>query len=111
VYTSSSRAFVAQAGVMKESRIVISTHGAFETNLIYMNDNSLYIELKGYSDEWIVESNNYKQLAQLFLIYHQNIKIKNLVDLKQPKYNITLNEMNDIKSLINDYLLKVYKIN
>lgn len=94
---------------MKDSNIVISTHGAFETNLIYMNDYSLFLELKGCSNEFNNESNNYYQLAKLFLIYHQSISIKDLIDLKQPKYNLTLNEMNDIKLIINDYILKILK--
>jgi hypothetical protein len=106
IYSSGKQSFLTQVGVMKESSIVISTHGAFETNLIYMNENSLYLELKGITDGWVIESDNYKHLSKIFLVHHQIIGVQNLQEHKQPKYNISKSEMYDLRDVIIDYLAK-----
>ena len=89
--TSTSRGYVEQIRVAAMSQIILSTHGAFESNVMYMQDGSLYIELCGtsivnipniliklwqslmfsnsgnYSTGVIHESENYSALASLFL--------------------------------------------
>lgn len=94
---------------MRESNVIISTHGAFETNLIYMNENSLYLEIRGNLPIWDSESNNYYELSKMFLVHHQFIVVQNLQFHTQPKYNISKSEMKDISDVIIDYLGKYNK--
>lgn len=49
------------------SHIVISEHGAFQSNLIYMRRASLLIDLRGNYTHG--EFNNFEQLAKIFGVY------------------------------------------
>ena len=70
--------FAIQLQAVGESHIVISNHGAFEGNMIYMKNSSLLIELFGnYGNN---EIHTFQRLAIMFGIYYARLHSLLLVD-------------------------------
>lgn len=107
--TSEKNLLASQIHIAHASQVIVATHGGFETNLIFMRENALLLELLGPINgnpnrQLHVESANYRRLSQLFLVHHREYIVQNLQTHNQPKYTIDQGEMNQIASIISDYL-------
>lgn len=91
---------VEQIQMVAEAQIVISEHGAFQSNMVYMRNSSLFIELRGnYSSG---EYQNYEEVARLFGVFYAVVVV---ADLKEHRgnFNISAPESEQIVSIINNY--------
>jgi hypothetical protein len=68
-YVTSNISMVYQTQIdwVARSHIVISEHGAFQSNVIYMRRAALFIDLRGNYTHG--EFNNFEQLAKIFGVY------------------------------------------
>lgn len=99
-----------QLRAMAEANIVITNHGAFEGNVIYMRNASLLIELAGeyYNPEFCL----FQHLAHDFGVYYARIHTRYLQGHAQSCFNITKNEVQEIVHIIRDYIaLKPFAFN
>ena len=99
-----------QLRAMAEANIVITNHGAFEGNVIYMRNASLLIELAGeyYNPEFCL----FQHLAHDFGVFYSRIHTSNLQSHAQSYFNITEREVQEIVDVIRDYItLKPYAFN
>jgi hypothetical protein len=91
---------VEQIQMMAEAQIVISEHGAFQSNMIYMRNSSLFIELRGdYSSG---EYQNYEELARLFGVFYAVVVVTDLRE-HRGSFNISSIESEQIISIIHKY--------
>jgi hypothetical protein len=67
--------------------IMISTHGALESNLIYMRKGKTWIEITGKTLDR--ESTDFKYLAKAFGVTHQSVLAADLLDRKQFNYKLS----------------------
>jgi hypothetical protein len=86
------------------SNIIIATHGAFESNIIYMRDRTLFIELCGDYQNAMPESENYARLARLFSVFRRRVIVEDLHSPIQPSYIISTANMNNLLVIIVSYL-------
>ena len=93
-----------QVEVAAESDILISTHGAFESNIIYMREHSYIIEIRGTAYLYQHEGPNFQALATNFLVNYDSVDCIGLRFHKQPSYILGDNDMNIIAKLTTDRL-------
>lgn len=91
-----------------EANVVITNHGAFQGNLIYMRNGSLMIEISGnYSCSY-----EFQYLAQMFGVFSALVKASQLDDHKTKSYFISSTEIMEIVQLVKEYfLLKPFLFN
>ena len=99
-----------QLRAMAEANVVITNHGAFEGNVIYMRNASLLIELAGeyYNPEFRL----FQNLSQDFGVFYSRIHTSNLHGHAQSHFNITKIEIHEIVNVVRDYFtLKPFYFN
>ena len=99
-----------QLRAMAEANVVITNHGAFEGNVIYMRNASLLIELAGeyYNPEFRL----FQNLSQDFGVFYSRIHTSNLHGHAQSHFNITKIEIHEIVNVVRDYFtLKPFSFN
>jgi hypothetical protein len=84
------------------SHIVISEHGAFQSNIIYMRNSSLAIGLEG--DYKCGEHLDFQMLAQIFGVYYASVKTKGLDNHREKKFIIKNEEISQIISIVRSYV-------
>ena len=95
---------------MAEANVVITNHGAFEGNVIYMRNASLLIELAG--EYYNPEFRFFQHLSHDFGVFYSRIHTINLQGHAQLCFNITTVEVQEIIYLVRDYFtLKPYIFN
>ena len=99
-----------QLRAMAEAYVVITNHGAFEGNLIYMRNASLLIELAG--EYYNPEFRFFQHLSHDFGVFYSRIRTNNLQGHSQSSFNITMAEIQEIIDIVRDYFtLKPYAFN
>ena len=83
--------------------ILITTHGGFQSNVIYMNEGSLMIELSDSSYRLNEESENFRYLSQMFLVNYGRIHVESFKQLKQHRYSLSPSEISSILSIIKKF--------
>lgn len=86
--------FVASADV------IIATHGAFESNIVYMRNSALLIELTGVYAGVIQESRNFENLAIMFLVRYKRVVVSSLQDHRQMRYSLSDQNLDVIAYII-----------
>ena len=93
-----------QINMISSYNVVICTHGAFETNVIYMNTKSLLIEITGTVDiNYITNSLSYNHLANIFHVHYRKDYAKNLKGMRDKFYVLTNVEKTFITQYIAQY--------
>ena len=82
---------------------LIATHGGFQSNVIYMNEGSLMIELSDSSYQLNEESENFRYLSQMFLVNYGRIHVESFKHLKQHRYTLSSSEISSILSIIKKF--------
>lgn len=98
--SSESLGAAEQIEMVAENQIVISEHGAFQSNMIYMRKGSLFIELRGnYSSD---ETQNFEEVARLFGVFYAVVVVG---DLKEHRgnFNISASESEQVVSIVQKY--------
>jgi len=107
--TNTSLSHFTQVVVAAESSVIITTHGAFEGNVVYMRETGLLIEIvgsyrnrmeSGYMKE---DSTNFRVLSNDFLVFHRSVTATGLGSHKQLSYYLQIREMEEICRIIKEY--------
>lgn len=83
------------------SQIIISEHGAFQTNLIYMRRGSLMIDLRGPYRHG--EFLNFERMGQMFGVFFAHVFTRGLVSHRELSFNITSSEMAEVVDIVKQY--------
>jgi hypothetical protein len=92
---------VVQMSLVAEAQIVIAEHGGFQSNMVYMRNSSLFIELRGNYPNG--EARNFEQLARVFGVFYAVVVNQELDGHRTRAFNITLPEAQDIVKIILKY--------
>lgn len=84
------------------SHIVISEHGAFQSNIIYMRNSSLAIGLEG--DYKCGEHLDFQKLAQIFGVYYASVKTKGLDNHRENSFLLKKDEISQIIGIVQSYV-------
>ena len=84
------------------SDIVIATHGAFISYVIYMRKNSLLVQLIGNYNN--IESINFEMFTKMILIQYESCMVSNLINFHQSSYFVSNNEINQISTIVKTYI-------
>eukprot|EP01038_Epipyxis_sp_PR26KG_P010940 gene10940-14689_t len=93
--------FQTQLHAVAESHVVITNHGAFEGNMIYMKNSSLLLEIFGHYGN--NEIHTFHRLALMFGAYYGRVQPKSLTDHLAPSFNLTDYDMNEIVDIVKNY--------
>jgi hypothetical protein len=94
--------FAEQVKLVAESRVLIATHGAFETNLMWLDPGSLFIELRGqYMSEDDEAAQNFEAIADSFGVRLHVVKIQDLRSHRQQHYKLDNDEIGQIIQIAN----------
>jgi hypothetical protein len=101
VFDSESETPQEQIKFVASADVIIATHGAFESNIVYMRNGALVIELTGvYDDGVIQESRNFENLAMMFLVHHIRVIVSSLQSHRQKRYFLSEDNLNVIAGII-----------
>jgi hypothetical protein len=91
--------------MVANAQVVISEHGAFQSNIMYMRKGSIFVELRGnYSHG---EFANFEHLARIFGVVTENLDWH-----KSKGFNISVSKVTEMVSLVHRYSLeKPYSFN
>jgi len=90
-----------QLRAVSAAHVVITTHGAFEVNMIYMQGNSLLIELFGDMNH--SPAHVFHRMALVFGLYYARVHIDDFKSMYQQKFNVTLTEIDRVASIVKNY--------
>jgi hypothetical protein len=93
--------FQAQLRAVAEAHIVITNHGAFEGNMIYMRNGSLLIEVFGHYGN--NEIHVFHRLALMFGVYYARVHPPSLTDHQAFDYNLSTADMKNIVDTAKEY--------
>lgn len=99
-----------QMRAVAEAHVVITNHGAFEGNMIYMRNGSLLMEVFGHYGN--NEIHTFHRLALMFGLYYARYHVKTLTDHYAEEFNMTYNDMEEITNQVLHYFdVKPYLLN
>ena len=102
--SNTSVMFYEQVALVASSHVVISEHGAFQSNLIYMRNSSLYIELRGnYGNGH--EYENFEALAEMFGVLYSKVITDGLTYHGQDDFNLTTSECMRVIEIVKAFNL------
>lgn len=94
-----------QLSIARATDVMIATHGAFVTNVIYMRRKALFVELRGnYTNE--NNNVNFDVLAKLFGVALRPVTVSGLTVHDQDSYRLADAEIAIALSLAESHLLK-----
>ena len=102
--TNMTRGYAEQLNIVAQSQVIIAEHGAFQSNIIYMRNGSLLIDLMGnYTNG---ENRNFENLARMFGVYYAGVLTEQLSDHKNIEFNITSNDCINIINTVKQYVIE-----
>jgi hypothetical protein len=93
-----------QVMVSATSDILVATHGAFETNVMYMPEGALLLEIRGEDGQFEREGDNFRGLAHTYMVHYRSVRARGLLSLRQKKYDLKRGEMQEIADIALDYV-------
>lgn len=91
-----------QIALVARSHVVITEHGSFQSNLIYMRNKALLVDLRGnYATG---EFRNYQELSKMFDVLHHKVITRSLTEHRLYGYYIEEEECNQIVKVVQKYL-------
>ncbi len=97
-----SRGFVEQMHLVATSHIVLTEHGAFQSNLMYMRNGSFMIDLRGNYTHG--EFRNFENLAQMFGVYYHHVVTQGLESHRDSGFNVSEGEMQQAIGMMQQYI-------
>jgi Glycosyltransferase 61 len=89
--------FEEQIQWVARSHIVISEHGAFQSNMIYMRRGSLFIEMRGPYGHG--EFRNFELIAAMFGIYYNHVYTNDLATHRHTEFTIKEDECQKVAEI------------
>lgn len=88
--------------ILHESSVVISMHGDFPSNLVYMSENALVVQLRGKYP--LFKGEMYNDLAKLFHVYLSEVYVSDLKTRDQDSCVMSAPEMERIAAVIGAHM-------
>eukprot|EP00747_Dinoflagellata_sp_TGD_P119087 gnl/TRDRNA2_/TRDRNA2_172945_c0_seq1.p1 gnl/TRDRNA2_/TRDRNA2_172945_c0~~gnl/TRDRNA2_/TRDRNA2_172945_c0_seq1.p1 ORF type:complete len:376 (-),score=-0.98 gnl/TRDRNA2_/TRDRNA2_172945_c0_seq1:14-1141(-) len=100
-WQSDHTSFAEQVKLVAGSRIVIAVHGAFETNIMWLDPRGLWVELRGMymklgTDGLKKAAENYEALADSFGVHLQVVPVDDLRAHRQHGFQLHKSEIDQI---------------
>ena len=98
--------FEQQMGTVYEADVLVTVHGAFQGNTVYMRNGSLLIEIRGsYSrgQENVNPFYSFKCIARAFGVFHEVVFVADLSDHDKFNSSMTTQEALQIYKLVQEY--------
>lgn len=90
-----------QIKAVASAHVVITNHGAFEGNLVYMRNSSLLVELCGnYEND---DFKLFQNFSREFGLYYARLQGDSLTDHNQLAYNMSGGEIEEVVRVVRDY--------
>ena len=90
-----------QLRAVANAHVVITNHGAFQGNLIYMRNSSLLIEMFGtYGNN---EVHTFHRLSLMFGVFYSRVNCKNLTSHRAQSYIMTPEDTDKVVSIAQSY--------
>lgn len=102
-----SQSYQDQMRLAGESDILITEHGAFQSNIIYMRNGSLMIDLRGDYEDMKMHSDGVANVAQNFLVYLKHVTTANLTSHETTEFFISESEARQVVDIIDSYCVDV----
>lgn len=93
--------FQTQLQAVAESNVVISNHGAFEANMIYMRNSSLLIEIFGHYGN--NEIHTFHRLALVFGLYYARVHARNMTTHLQRSFTMSAGDTGEVVEIMQEY--------
>lgn len=100
--SNNTRWFYDQIDMVARAHVVITEHGAFQSNVIYMRNGSLLLDLQG--DYGHGEFNNFKNLARMFGVFYSAVKTRHLTSHRSDAFNVSDAEIKEISEVVTQYI-------
>eukprot|EP01038_Epipyxis_sp_PR26KG_P014856 gene14856-19967_t len=97
--TNATRGYAEQIRIVARSNIVISEHGAFQANMIYMRNGSLLVDMRGPYPHG--EFHNFANLARMFGVFCAPVTTKGLISHAHDEFEISTSEVEEIIGFIH----------
>lgn len=95
------RTFEDHVRLCASSHVIIAEHGAFHSNLIFMRQHALMIDLRGnYNNPATV---TFEQIAEMFGVYYKNVVTKGMLQHNQDSFVVAPNEVTEIRDIVLEY--------
>ena len=102
--------FEQQMRLVYDADVLVTVHGAFQGNTVYMRNGSLLIELRGsYSrgQENVNPFYGFRCMARAFGVFHQVVFVDDLNDHDKFNSSMTNQEAMQIYNLVKDYATNI----
>jgi hypothetical protein len=93
--------FYTQLRAVARAHVVITNHGAFEGNMIFMRNRALLVELFGHYGN--NEIHTFHRLATMFEVFYSRLHCRQLTDHYQKEYNMSRVDINELIRVVSNY--------
>jgi len=93
--------FQTQMQAVGEAHVVITNHGAFEGNMIYMRNSSLLVEIFGHYGN--NEIHTFHRLAIMFGVFYARVHPRDLTDHLAQEYRLNHSDVAEVSSILKEY--------
>lgn len=100
--TTQLSSFQSQVRLAAESHVLVGEHGAFHTNLVFMRQGGLFIDLRG--DYLNAATETFERLADLFDVNYKHVVTKAMTSHVQSSFVIGPDEVEAVGRIITSYL-------
>ena len=100
--TNDRRGYAEQIKIVAESNVVIAEHGAFQSNIIYMRNGSLLVDLQG--DYPNGELAHFRDLGRMFGVFVSGVTTPGLTSHHWDEFNITSDDCTRIVQAVEEYI-------
>ena len=93
-----------QVRTVQQAHVVLTNHGAFELNLIFMRKNALLVEMVGNYP--LTDSVALGRLAVSFNLHYGNQICSNLTEHEQSDFYVSSSEISELIGTVQDYFVE-----
>ena len=93
-----------QIQLVGQAHVVITNHGAFEGNMIYMKNSSLLLEM--LEDHGNNKDHTFDRLAMMFGMFYARHQFRHVQEHNLRGFNMTMSDMEEIIAKVKDYFAK-----
>ena len=99
--SNNTRGYAEQMKVAMQTQIMIAEHGAWQSQMIYMRNGSLWIDMQGNYEHG--EFRNFQKLARVFGVFYDHVTTKGLTFHPQDDFSISKVECLKVAELALQY--------
>ena len=95
---------VEQMRIVYHTNVLITEHGAFDSNVICMRNGSLFIQLRGgHGNLGCIHDYKLAYTSQVFGVFYKVVINKDMTEFGKQEFSITLDEANTVVEIILSY--------